>query len=77
MRRNLKLILRILEAIEALPSEPERGWSPFALKDFPEEEVLYHTRLCEQAGFVIAGTPPHIRELTWAGHEKLDELLRG
>ena len=74
MRRNLQLILKILEAVEALPADPKRGWSPFSLKDFPEEEVLYHARLCTQAGFVKAGSPPYIRELTWAGHEKLDEL---
>ena len=74
MRRNLKLILRILESVEALPPDPERGLSPFSIKDFPEEEVTYHVRLCKQAELIMMGNQPFIRELTWAGHEMLDRL---
>ena len=76
MRRNLQLIMRILEAVEALPADPTRGLSPFTIKDFPEEEVLYHVRLCEQADFVKMGDQPFIRELTWTGHEMLERLRK-
>ena len=74
MRRNMLLIRLILEGVEALPADPKRGFSPFSIEGFPDEALRYHARLCEQAGLVVMGRTPHIRELTWTGHELLDKL---
>ena len=66
MRRDMAIILAILEAVEELPYEPDRGLSPFSLnKLYPKEALPYHVRLC-----------PFIREMIWKGHELLDQLRR-
>lgn len=73
----MEIILAILEGVERLPHEPERGFSPFALaKLYPEEALLYHARLCQQAKLIKMGKAPFIKELTWKGHELLDELRK-
>ena len=77
MRRDMAIILAILEAVEKLPYEPDRGFSPFSLnKLYPEEALLYHARLCHQAKLVTMGRAPFIKELTWRGHELLAQLRR-
>ena len=83
MRRDMKLILKILECAErrtaggfsAVDECPAYAW----------HVVHYHVGLCEQAGYLAANPisgaeEPHTRyeigDLTWAGHEALARLRR-
>ena len=75
MRRNMALVRAILEGVEALSCESVNGFSPFVLKDiYHTKELLYHVRLCVQAGLVTMGRDPFVKELTWQGHELLASL---
>lgn len=84
MKRDMELILRILEYLES-QSKAELTRPP----EFPNvttHEVCYHARLCRQAGFISDYTetmsgdgPPRILvcqlgPLTWQGHELLESL---
>ena len=81
MRRDMKLILKILECAER---RTVGGFS--AVDDCPAyswEVVHYHVGLCAQAGYLearqISGAEePHVRyeigNLTWDGHEALGRL---
>ena len=42
---------------------------------FSDIDVSYHIRLCREAGFVrMTDKTAQLKELTWAGHEMLDQL---
>ena len=79
MKRNMDLIRRILEFLEGCDHEHRPrldGFMPTA-EDIPfsDIEVSYHIRLCREAGFVrMTDKTAQLKELTWAGHEMLDQL---
>lgn len=81
MRRNMKLIMRILKHL-ADRNEPWVNGSGIHHACGANENDLdatvfdYHIELCVQAGFVVHGlaedrTPLPTYQLTWAGHEWL------
>ena len=73
MKRQRELIRAILQW---LSDQPE-SWAaqPKTLDIYTEPAVVeYHFTLCEQAGFIRRGNPSHDVQLTWKGHEKLQEL---
>lgn len=80
MKRDLDLIIQILEYVEdhgiyegrELPCFP--AWS-----DYNREERLYHLALCREAGLITdlelrQNDKIVFRNLTWAGHNTLDQL---
>ena len=80
MERHWELIRAILEYTahegngKNLQAPKVNGYTP--------EQVNYHIRLCEQAGYLdsvefVEGSCYGVRSLLWAGHEKLDELRKG
>ena len=79
MRRKLSLILAILEFAEE-KIVPGRQKAPFLpiIEGYEADDIDYHVELCGQAGYVEVVQAPtgrcEIRELTWAGHEALDDL---
>lgn len=82
MKREWQLIREILEYVERTlrPEHVGRGLSvpkPEAFgSGYAEEEIEYHVQLCAEAGYLnlmpLMGT--RIKSLTWAGHNKLDEM---
>ena len=81
MRRIMQLIRKILEAAESRDNgrfQPPPEWD-----EYTSEQVHYHVGLCCAAGYLDArpvsgAEEPFVRyeigNLTWSGHEKLDEL---
>ena len=73
MDRHDELILLILRYTR----ENATGSRPLSDPDFEgftREQVHYHIRLCDQAGYLTvreSGRRNRIIELTWNGHEKL------
>ena len=82
MKRNMKLILKILRWTE------EHGnthpLDPPDFQDIPTEQVRYHVQLCYEAGFLHlsnndSNNPKYRRDrlcvlgLTWNGNEFLDQ----
>lgn len=83
MRRDWLLIRRLLAHIaETADGQCAISIGPFY--DYKDDEITYHVRLCAEAGFVILARPDkeppqdqNILRLTWAGHDKLEELGGG
>ena len=78
MKRNMALIKCLLEHVEEHDAPLRPAWiEPDTFK--PTFEVVrYHVRLIKEAGFVHNITDNEDRisvgELTWAGHEYLEQL---
>lgn len=78
MKRNMELIRWILEYIE----EHYKMFRPDIIDEStftaPAEQVKYHLRLILDAGYIksvgINQGFTCVEELTWAGHNALDEL---
>ena len=69
MKRKMELILRILfYAEEKASGSPLR---PPRLTDYSPEEIKYHIRLCQEAGYLHL-FQNDILNLTWEGHEFID-----
>lgn len=78
MERQMKLVALILAQVSKATST---GHIPIPeFEGYRRCEVLYHVQLCEEAGFLDIRvnasdkTPVSIVRMTWAGHEKLDEI---
>ena len=78
MERDMDLIFKVLERLEAAPegSMERRG---FALDGYDDNVVWHHVILCEDAGFVrIARSAPPIPlvdvRITWDGYNALDQF---
>ena len=78
MRRHMKLIALILAYVEE-----QKRCKDIPLPRFPEftaEQVAYHVKLCEEAGYLDIVVSPHdrmpltIHRMTWTGHEALAKL---
>ena len=81
MRRNKKLLRKILEHVEQKQTN-----GPIAVPDFDDYSPItthYHVGLCVEAGYLIAPKPglydghrvfDQIERLTWNGHEALEEF---
>jgi len=86
MRRNMALILKILEYVEReLTAERLTQGIPYPrFRDHRHEEVQYHVELCHEAGYLVRQHPhpqleddaPTMSKLTWKGHEALDAWRR-
>jgi Hypothetical protein (DUF2513) len=83
MQRDMDLIRDVLLEIEADPELDGHHWKSFAPTDevcqrHSTQEVGYHLRLLVEAGFVkgVVGTDdlPVVSQLTWRGHEFLDNI---
>ena len=84
MKRDLKLIRKILEYAEA-QTDGRYHDAPECL-GFAREDVHYNIGLCGQAGYLevrkVSGAEESheryvLRNLTWQGHETLDRLRGG
>ena len=83
MKRRHELILAILKWLEthAEPWIDRREVDPHLNSDgelLKEKVIAYHVDLCEQAGYIRLQTVKHPYpmtqiQLTWAGHNKLDQ----
>lgn len=75
MRRDWKLIRRLLEYVE---SKENGGIEIPHVDGYTPETVAYHVRLCVEAKFFHAQElipDGHmIERMTWAGHEALQKL---
>lgn len=78
MKRNKKLILKILRYVRDNATEVE-PINPPDCRSHDADTVLYHVKLCIQAGWIEPFGEENlrglirIRSLTWQGHEYLDE----
>ena len=74
MKRDLNLIKQILKYAEC-KGPGERGFLFHPeVAGCSDEEIEYHVRLCGDAGYVRINSTGHIIELTWDGHEALNDL---
>ncbi len=81
MHRDWDLIRNILARIEALPNT-QSVLSPDDVPGVPAETVSYHINILMDAGLIEGNcsksinAPMHCwaNQLTWAGHEFLDEI---
>ena len=76
----MQVIFQILTWFEERPETwytlPGNGMPDF---NFPAEvdtaRARYHFELCQEAGYVrVRKGRPERAQITWAGHEKLDEM---
>ena len=83
MKRDMALIQALLEHVENACGGD--FLCPPALPAYSDRLIQYHVSLCGQAGFLevqktTGADAPYarfvVRNLTWAGHEKLAELRR-
>ena len=75
MQRKMRLIRELLEWAEV--NTEGRSLSAPELEEYSSNEIQYHIELCRQAGFLeVERSRPYLRikDLTWAGHSKLDKL---
>jgi repressor of nif and glnA expression len=77
MKRDLDLVRKILMEIEK--KEESMGWIIPEIESYSENEIFYHIKILEEAGFIEAkdlstlGTFEWAAiNLTWEGHEFLD-----
>lgn len=78
MRRYKKLIGLILAHVE---KANRCGDIPIPeVSGYAQHVILYHVKLCEEAGYLDIAVSPHdktpttILRMTWKGHEALDQL---
>ena len=78
MRRYMNLVALILAYVE---EAKKCGGIPIPrLNEYTHDQVVYHVKLCEEAGYLDIEVSPHdkmptaIHRITWAGHEILDQL---
>lgn len=80
MPRDMQLILQLLTYV-AKEDKSYIGSIPIPeYEQHPEDKVLHHLRLCEEAGYLEldkgrqnAEIPKRIVRMTWAGYEALDK----
>ena len=78
MKRDLDLIREILLKIEERPTDiPPQG---VTIEGYSQEDITYNTFLLHDAGYIkaivsktMAGNSIYPSQLTWEGHEFLDE----
>ena len=80
MKREMKLIRMILAYVEKSRNIGDIQLPEFS--DYRKCEVEYHVKLCEEAGYLHIRLSAHdmrpesIIQMTWQGHEALDELRK-
>ena len=77
MKRNMKLICKILSYVEGKKLGEEIQIPKF--ENYPQCEIDYHVQLCDEAGYLEIVLNEYkelaaIHRMTWAGHEKLEQL---
>ena len=82
MKRDRKLILKILRHVRDNGNGKRLDLPDF--EDYSPSHVAYHARLCDDAAFVRLKNglknrraTVHLGELTWAGHDYLEEHCDG
>jgi len=76
MKRDMDLFRALLLEIEKLPANGK--WTGIEVEGYSPEEVAYHIRLAQDAGFIIAKFLVDeadifmVERLTYTGHEFLD-----
>jgi hypothetical protein len=77
MKRDMQLILRILEVVEANPSNAD---DIVAVEGYQLGHVQAHVRMLDNGGFLVTQRDSErgllVHELTWRGHDYLDMLRR-
>lgn len=76
MKRDWELIRQILLRLEEKPDSSLLA--PGSIEGYPTEEVSYHLKILQEAGFIEAEFKGGLywgKELTWLGHELL-EIVR-
>ena len=88
MKRDLELVMKILEFVEE-NSTLDQGVK-VSLEGYDADQVDYHVLICEEAGFLVFSkrimpgqgsvrvvpNPEFVGRLTWNGHDELSELRR-
>jgi len=77
MQRDMDLIRDLLLKIEADPFCDGTHFKRIDVEDQPIDKLNYHLRLLDQAGYIIgvkAMLYYNVSELTWKGHEFLDNI---
>ena len=74
MNRDTDLIKQVLKYVKCSGPGPRGFLFHPDIPGFSEEQVEYHVRLCDDAGYVRTNSTGHLKELTWAGHDALDVL---
>ena len=77
MRLDETLIKKILKYVET--AEPtRRGWIDVPeIPSFTDEEVAYHIKMCQEAGYIRTNNVGYILDMTWPGHMVLHKLRAG
>ena len=78
MERHMELIRLILKYIRK-NGKPGQVIQDFDIPGYSDDQVLYHARLCSQAGFIDGFSETMqgsftVRMLTWQGQNELDRL---
>ena len=74
MERNMTLIKQLLKYCEANAPGPRGFLFHPEIESFSTEQVEYHVRLCRDAGYARVNNAGYMVELTWEGHEVLEQL---
>ena len=81
MKRDLELATKILLEIEKQP--PAGGWHELNLGEYADETISYHIKLLYGVGLIDAidlssqdGFAWKAKDLTWAGHDFLDDAKK-
>lgn len=77
MQRDMDLIRQILLEVEKCPLCDGHHFVNIDIPGRSIEEVNYHIRLLEQAGYIIGSQTMltySVSSLTWEGHEFLDNI---
>ena len=79
MKRDKELLRALLEYMEVGIKPAQRLQLDYSHFKATRAEVDYHLRLLSQAGYIVGPlvqNVPVVEEMTWAGHEYLDELRK-
>ena len=76
MKRDIELVKQILKHCERHAPGPRGFIYHPEILGYEIDVVEYHVRLCGDAGYLRVNNSGLIQELTWQGHEALEELRR-
>lgn len=79
MKRDLDLVRKLLQWMEAQPEGRNVGWK-IEIPGYTDEQIGYHAHIMGQAGLILAADRTYMEShtpyavptsITWAGHEFL------
>ena len=77
MRRDMALVKKILKYVENNTPSTRAFIANPEYTNFTEEQVDYHVTLCAKAGLLELNKDGWILDLTWSGHDTLEQLRDG